>query len=1594
MLLGTNIVVMEELMNESNERVQFISDYIISYENKIKILNKEGLFDAAKLFELFAIKVCSLYFKQEFFNLNVNTFQYPCVDLISEDKNLFVQVSTVQDVPTKIKNTLESIRDSKHENIKDIKNVIFFLLSNDSINNVVDYKGENKIGNFEFIKKENLITTRDVIYKAEVDLDFQLGLYDILKKEEESVKTNLKSFKEALRDSATCISSIEDKINGEYSIDLSEYINNIREHNHKNILIEGKAGSGKTVLCKKLVEQEEIVLFARAERFCEETNINSIWHFNLDETLEYLNNKKIVIFIDALEFIADNRTKLDMLMMLYERTKDYRNVFIIVSCRTSDKSAFIKLQNEYSIVNYEVANLNPEMLKPLADKYSIIRDMQNNDLYSELLGSPFYLNIIISNMSTLQNISDENQLREYIWQKVISLNDSNIRDAVNKIVFERAKNFLVGVPCDEIDPEILKKLESNNIVTCNDKRVRLKYDIFEDICFEQYIDKVFYECKGDYKIFFDKLENMGRCIYRRYQIWIENKLLAKNNRDKFIYSLLFSKTLPDEWHKQTEIGLVKSRHSESFFIENANTLIKENLLLEFVNITNLYGFELDVPFSRDIYLTLKNAGIGRKCLINIIAENNLYKTWTEPVQPLEKLVIDYSQNKDYDESTAINTTKILAYLIDEILLNKPKEKYWRVFDCIKDKLRAVYKLGNYCKDWINNFFNKVIDMFKGQDDDKVRFAEDVIENIISYENCILSKYIPNEVCNIFELYYTFKRKPSKNNFYIPENENKIYSLYGLNKNAESYDHESFRKAPQNSNFVYMYFCFNGLHGLKWMVQFINKLVLNFKNNNKGLPEFTVYFAETNKEKKYFGYSDMWLTMVQEHQVPTLIADIVYSFKELIRFYMKNNDLSVTQKLKIANNIKNYIYENSNNIILLSIISEVGMEFEQLLPGYAIDLISNMDIVINDLTRYSLQMPNPLRNKLENEIMISAGLPFGLKHRYKAVNNNISLREYARNCQIEHGKNIRKKTFDIIDYLYRTIPDDLENCERYLQLQQIDMRKAEVHKINDSTIESITGMAKQKSDKQEKLNSKYIPLVNKCNDLNNKIKDNTIILDDYISSINLLLSYKDDPLYFSIENNLFAYISLALNDPNLDIVKREEYCKLWIENSSKLTFNGSMLDSELFTILFKQINLEINGILKNDIKQILLDLILYEGPNGKIRQIAVYAKQYLRNNIQIATSIFYTILALAKDEMNHQKYNAKYIIENKLEDNFVFKPNMQAKLVGVDQFIENDGKKLYCSNAQQIIKKYLYDEQQLDLDDFNLYDYDIHLLSYALNCGVTLDGSIFDDIVRQYIEFLIHFWHENKGNYSNHEIIGVYELYEVQEFIQREILSNLNQTKKVLSLMFDNIDYSLFEKETVEFYLEVFGCLLSYYFDSYDNAQKRQNCEEIIELLAEKINAINDVNLRINLTKCLMFCLTRYGGSGDWSNCKASYSYKDKLFLNKVFANYGYYHLGELLEVIYKMHLDELLPEILLSLKESFEKAPRERKYEWDTESLYKIILDKSFIIDSIINKSFFKFARDIKEDNDLIAAFEYILNVLVEYGNEKAAVILDEFRIH
>ena len=92
------------------------------------------------------------------------------------------------------------------------------------------------------------------------------------------------------------------------------------------------------------------------------------------------------------------------------------------------------------------------------------------------------------------------------------------------------------------------------------------------------------------------------------------------------------------------------------------------------------------------------------------------------------------------------------------------------------------------------------------------------------------------------------------------------------------------------------------------------------------------------------------------------------------------------------------------------------------------------------------------------------------------------------------------------------------------------------------------------------------------------------------------------------------------------------------------------------------------------------------------------------------------------------------------------------------------------------------------------------------------------------------------------------------------------------------------------------------------------------------------------------------------------------------------------------HKTKLLPEILLSVRDSFTNVSQTNKSRSDVFT--EIIREKKAIVLIIITKAFLDFSDKIKQDDDLTKAFEEILQMLVEINYEEAATILDEFRVH
>ena len=237
------------------------------------------------------------------------------------------------------------------------------------------------------------------------------------------------------------------------------------------------------------------------------------------------------------------------------------------------------------------------------------------------------------------------------------------------------------------------------------------------------------------------------------------------------------------------------------------------------------------------------------------------------------------------------------------------------------------------------------------------------------------------------------------------------------------------------------------------------------------------------------------------------------------------------------------------------------------------------------------------------------------------------------------------------------------------------------------------------------------------------------------------------------------------------------------------------------------------------------------------------------------------------------------------------------------------------------------------------------------------------------------------------IIGTHSKYDVVHFLQREICKDQESFDRAITLLFDDIDFDKFRRETIELYLEVFCSFVPKFFDAYQDNELRELIEKRIKILETKIDAINNSSVRIGLTQAVAMIDHKF--YGDWSKCKTSYSDKDKRFLNQQYGKYGHHHFRCFLMTLYQMHTNELLPEILISVEKVFSNC--ENGKSWDYE---KVISEHQSIVDKLILDAYVYNSDAIKKEEELSNAYMNLLEMLIRLNNAKAAVLLDEFLIH
>lgn len=1320
------------------------------------------------------------------------------------------------------------------------------------------------------------------------------------------------------------IKNIESLIKDEYEIDRSGEVEYIKKSSGRFICILGHAGYGKSVLAKKLVENEDYVLYTRADRLIRFNDIDEIWGCDLRNVIQEPDIAELYLFIDALEYIADcdDQSGMHILERLYYFAEQHAKVYILTTCRTVDKNAFIKLFSNYGVKGYVLSGLSTDEISKLNEKYSIISKLSEKKEYRRLLESPFYINLIVSNISDIQGDINEYEIRERVWQEVICMKKSaggygisskDIRDCVINIALKRAQEYVLGVLCDEFNENVIKALVSEGVLEEKNGRVRLKYDIYEDICFEHIIDGYYADSKGNKEVFFHRLETIGRSVYRRFQIWISNKLLIEQIKDKLLHDLAFDDGAPKKWRNQTYIGITKSDYSSVFFKSYFDDLIYKHRFAEFVRIINLYSFDISTELFGEIFNDVKVTpnGVARGSVIKLLDDNAVGVSELSP-ESILKLCIDYSLQMDDDADARRSAVGLIEGYIDRV--ENPIPLY-----------HIRYRLADVDGEWNRTILYNLKSDLYNEDRTKRRSAEKTIDDILRRPEDKQVRLFSKEICDLADAYWRLPEREGDDRFsFVLGFSSGIEGVetYGLSRNADYHSHNT---KWFDYSFLLKVLSVDFETGFSWCIDFINYAIDKYAaSSDNDLFEVHIYYHEDGIERTYFGSHRLWLAGVDEQTIPTIIGDILYTLKTFLISDFTREINAGNKEYERIYYVRDRIYKESHNVGLLQIIEEIGLHFSIELKGYAIDLCSSLELLFLDDRRQALYDNSPLRDLLKNQVLQAVNMPFLNQKRYNLDKKcGMGLQEYAIRTQFYYD-DLKQQCYDICDYLYKYASqqnysdDDLKLS--LLHIEKMDLRKYDVIDRGDGAFE-IHGKHDEEtfsfgergndstSDRDTEQTQKEIDKVKK--------------------SINDLQE----------EYNTAKKTLEMLKDKGLSVAQRDELCRNWADGLNRLFSNGTFpSDNKDVDVLFNQLDEDIFDDTKELIASFIIRCLGYNDNNGIITNIAYSVQKFLEKNQNWALKVFYAQLYIA----------------------------------------EKGG-----ADIEQSARKYIVGDDAYDFDDVDIASFDLPLLCDVSICGLSIENEQYANVM----DYILSSYEKLADRESKYRRYDYSLQVKVATGFRRELI-NSNKAVDLLIYKLVYFDSKGMNDDIQALFQDIFFHMSAIYFDGQTDRLVRLKIEERLGYIGEKITTIGNHQAEDILYKALILHMPRY--SGDWSgaNIKAEYSYEDKMFLGKQFSQYGKYDPASMLRTIYNFHIEKLVPEILPSINTALSDVSEEDM------KMVAVDSDATFVLERIICYAFLNCSKEIKWRVEYADAFEDILELMVKWENPKAAVILDEFRLH
>ncbi|OTG82322.1 hypothetical protein [Acinetobacter sp. ANC 4648] len=360
------------------------------------------------------------------------------------------------------------------------------------------------------------------------------------------------------------------------------------------VFVTGSRGSGKSGIVKDFISskgKDVPVFYLRAEDL-DRTHLNDVFSsIGMNSTLGQIEGyfsllpKKILV-IESIEKILEldhQEAFIDLLQFIRQQEgwtiiatgRDYAFQLLCFN--------FLQ-QNQINFTSVNIEGFSEEQMQLVCEHIPELKTLISNDALVEILRIPFFIDIAvraISNGAQFQTGDTEIDFRKNVWSSVIAKDQDRKygmplkrRKTFIDIATQRAKKMVFGISADQFDPEVISKLEEDNLIyrDPNNSTISLPHDVLEDWALEEFIEEKYQYNIDNLDGFLSAIGNEP-AISRAFRLWLYRRLQFDESSYEFVENLLITDNIESFWKDET-IAAILQHNSPDIFLQS----MKDNLL--------------------------------------------------------------------------------------------------------------------------------------------------------------------------------------------------------------------------------------------------------------------------------------------------------------------------------------------------------------------------------------------------------------------------------------------------------------------------------------------------------------------------------------------------------------------------------------------------------------------------------------------------------------------------------------------------------------------------------------------------------------------------------------------------------------------------------------------------------------------------------------------------------------------------------------------------------------------------------------------------------------------------------------------------------